>query len=163
MFALARPVLPEWSEFLAIWFNSPEHGGRQFRTWLYGEGRPHLSFDHLRSALVALPSLEEQRVIVARVGELFALTDALEERVAAARGRAEKSPQSLLAKAFCGELVPTEAELARAEGRGYEPASVLLERIRAEREITARAQSTSRRRNGRSESPRRRGPRKAVL
>ena len=39
----------------------------------------------------------------------------------------------MLAKAFRGELVPTEAELARAEGRDYEPASALLERIRAER------------------------------
>jgi type I restriction enzyme S subunit len=29
--------------------------------------------------------------------------------------------------------VPTEAELARREGRDYEPASALLERIRAER------------------------------
>jgi hypothetical protein len=35
---------------------------------------------------------------------------------------------------FRGELVPTVAELARQEGRQYEPASVLLERIRAERE-----------------------------
>jgi hypothetical protein len=42
--------------------------------------------------------------------------------------------QSILAKAFRGELVPTEAELARREGREYEPASVLLERIKAERE-----------------------------
>jgi type I restriction enzyme S subunit len=31
-------------------------------------------------------------------------------------------------------LVPTEAELARREGRDYEPASALLQRIRAERE-----------------------------
>jgi hypothetical protein len=37
------------------------------------------------------------------------------------------------AKAFRGELVPTEAELARRGGRAYEPASVLLERIRSER------------------------------
>jgi len=29
--------------------------------------------------------------------------------------------------------VPTEADLARREGREYEPASVLLERIKAER------------------------------
>ncbi len=37
-------------------------------------------------------------------------------------------------KAACeGRLVPTEAELARAEGRSYEPADVLLERILAER------------------------------
>jgi hypothetical protein len=44
------------------------------------------------------------------------------------------TPRAILAKAFRGELVPTEAELARAEGRDYEPASVLLERIRRERE-----------------------------
>jgi type I restriction enzyme S subunit len=38
-------------------------------------------------------------------------------------------------KAACeGRLVPTEAEIARQEGREYEPASVLLERIKAERE-----------------------------
>ena len=42
-------------------------------------------------------------------------------------------PQAIVAKAFRGELVPTEAELARRQGRDYEPASVLLERIRAER------------------------------
>jgi hypothetical protein len=41
------------------------------------------------------------------------------------------------AKAFRGELVPIEAELARREGRSYEPASALLERIRAERESSS--------------------------
>jgi hypothetical protein len=46
----------------------------------------------------------------------------------------ERLTQTVLAKAFCGELAPTEAELARAEGRDYEPAAVLLERIKAERE-----------------------------
>jgi type I restriction enzyme S subunit len=39
----------------------------------------------------------------------------------------------MLAKACRGELVLTEAELARQEGREYEPASVLLERIKQER------------------------------
>jgi hypothetical protein len=37
---------------------------------------------------------------------------------------------AVLTKAFRGELVPTEAELARRDGRDYEPASALL-RIRA--------------------------------
>jgi type I restriction enzyme S subunit len=40
---------------------------------------------------------------------------------------------SVLKAAVEGRLVPTEAELARADGREYEPASVLLERILAER------------------------------
>jgi len=43
----------------------------------------------------------------------------------------------VLAKAFRGELVPTEAELARREKRTYEPAADLLARIRAEREQPA--------------------------
>ncbi|HMC63959.1 MAG TPA: hypothetical protein VKI65_03395 [Gemmataceae bacterium] len=53
--------------------------------------------------------------------------------MAAATARAEKLTQAILAKAFRGELVPTEAELARREGRDYEPASVLLEQIKVER------------------------------
>ncbi|HZA23625.1 MAG TPA: hypothetical protein VFA32_13665 [Dehalococcoidia bacterium] len=65
---------------------------------------------------------------------MFALADAIEQWVAAATTRAEKLPQAILAKAFRGELVPTEAELARAEGRSYEAASQLLERIKAERD-----------------------------
>jgi type I restriction enzyme S subunit len=40
-----------------------------------------------------------------------------------ATARADKITQAMLAKAFRGELVPTEAELARQEGRDYEPAS----------------------------------------
>jgi len=44
--------------------------------------------------------------------------------------------QAILAKAFRGELVPTEAELARQEGRDYEPASALLKRIREPRIIS---------------------------
>ena len=47
--------------------------------------------------------------------------------------RLEKLRQSILAKAFSGELVETEAEIARREGRDYETAEVLLERIKAER------------------------------
>ena len=38
---------------------------------------------------------------------------------------------SVLKAAVEGRLVPTEAELARQEGRDYEPAAVLLERILA--------------------------------
>jgi len=41
--------------------------------------------------------------------------------------------QSLLAQAFRGELVPTEAALAGRDGRSYEPASDLMERIRPDR------------------------------
>jgi tRNA U34 5-methylaminomethyl-2-thiouridine-forming methyltransferase MnmC len=54
--------------------------------------------------------------------------------------------QAVLAKVFRGELVPTEAELARAEGRDYEPASVLLDRVRTERASASGSPKTGRRR-----------------
>ena len=66
---------------------------------------------------------------------MFKLADAVEKRIAAATARAEKLTQAIPAKAFRGELVLTEAELARREGRSYESASDLLARIRTEREV----------------------------
>jgi type I restriction enzyme S subunit len=60
-----------------------------------------------------------------------ALADKIEARLSAATARVEKITQAILAKAFRGELVPTEAELACQEGRDHESASVLLGRIPA--------------------------------
>ncbi|MCI0459123.1 MAG: restriction endonuclease subunit S [Gemmataceae bacterium] len=131
--ALMRTTDPQCAPYLNCYLNSVKHGRGQYDRYIYGEGRPHLGFDHLRMTAIILPPLAEQKEIVRRVEALFKLADAIEKRVAAATQRADKLTQAILAKAFRGELVPTEAELARAEGRAYEPASVLLERIRAER------------------------------
>jgi type I restriction enzyme S subunit len=65
------------------------------------------------------------------VSALFARADAIEARLTAARTAADQLTQAVLAKAFRGELVPTEAELARRENRTYEPANELLARVRA--------------------------------
>jgi uncharacterized protein YpuA (DUF1002 family) len=62
------------------------------------------------------------------------LTDKIKRHVLVASNRIEKFIQTILAKAFNGELVLTEAELAQKEGRDYETAEQLLARIRAERE-----------------------------
>jgi type I restriction enzyme S subunit len=81
-----------------------------------------------------VPPLQEQDEIVGRADALFALADTIGKQVAAAAARSGRLPPAILAKAFSGELVPTEAELARQEGRDYEPASGLLNRIRSARE-----------------------------
>jgi type I restriction enzyme S subunit len=103
---------------------------------VHGVGRARLNLNGIKSIPIPLPPLSEQREIVRRVEALFALADAIEKRVEVARARADKLTQAILAKAFRGELVPTEAELARREGRSYEPAGVLLGRIRVKRERT---------------------------
>ncbi|MCL5005140.1 MAG: restriction endonuclease subunit S [Acidobacteria bacterium] len=90
----------------------------------------NINIEILNDVAIALPPFEEQNEIVRRVEALFKLADAIEKRVEAATKRADKLTQAILAKAFRGELVPTEAELARRDGRDYEPASTVLKRIR---------------------------------
>jgi type I restriction enzyme S subunit len=74
----------------------------------------------------ALPSIEEQTEIVRRVESLFALADTVEKQYLAAKQRLDRLSQSLLAKAFRGELVPQDSN--------DEPAAELLKRIQAERQ-----------------------------
>lgn len=93
----------------------------------------NINIDILSNVAVPLPPLAEQNEIVRRVDALFKLADAIEKRVAAVTVHAEKLIQAILAKAFHGGLVPTEAELAKQDGRSYEPASALLAKIKAQR------------------------------
>ena len=81
--------------------------------------------------------LLEQREIVRRVEALFGLADKIEARVIAATTRSDKLIQATLAKAFRGNLVPTEAELAQLEGREFETAQELLDRPNDERNRVA--------------------------
>ena len=104
---------------------------RRLDTAMKGVAVRGVNIGDVRALQIAVPPRNEQDEIVRRVDALFALADAIESRVAAATARAERLTQSILAKAFRGELVPIEAELARREDRDYEPASALLERIRA--------------------------------
>ena len=69
------------------------------------------------------PSAQQTRRC--RTDLMLALADSIEQRLAAAA-----ITQSILARAFRGELVPTEAELAEANGGDYETAERLLARIR---------------------------------
>lgn len=74
---------------------------------------------------VPVPTLAEQERIVAEIESRFERADALETAVDRALNDAEKLKQAVLKKAFSGELVPQNPD--------DEPASVLLDRIRAAR------------------------------
>ena len=93
--------------------------------------------------LVLAPLLEQRR-IVAEIEKQFTRLDASVESLKRAQANLKRYRASVLKSACEGSLVPTEAELARSEGRDYEPAGVLLERILAERR--ARWKSQERRR-----------------
>jgi type I restriction enzyme S subunit len=90
-----------------------------------GGGQPNIKLETLNPYPLALPSLTEQQEIVRRVDTLFNFADQIEARYNKARAYVDKLSQSILAKAFRGELVEQDPN--------DEPASVLLERIRQQR------------------------------
>src|ERR1019366_2975229 len=61
---------------------------------------------------------------------LIHLRHATTTRPVPPQGCNDNLSQSILAKAFQGELVPTEAKLAEGEGRSFESAEELLKRIK---------------------------------
>lgn len=140
--ALIRPVERDTQRFLYLWTVSPQHGRAKLLEDAYGAGKPGLNLDNLKGMIVGVPPLDEQREIVRRVESLFKLADSIEKSVEKATKRADKLTQAILTKAFRGELVPTEAELARREGREYETASELLRRIRSDHQSVQKAQSS---------------------
>lgn len=77
-----------------------------------------------------LPPFPEQRRIVAKIEELFSQLDAGVEELKKAKAQLKRYRQSVLKAAFEGKL--TE-EWRKAYKGKVEPASVLLERIKAER------------------------------
>lgn len=72
-----------------------------------------------------IPPADEQREIVRRVEALFEVADRIKARYAKAKAHIDNLTQSILAKAFRGELVPQDPS--------DEPASEHLKRIKAER------------------------------
>jgi len=88
-------------------------------------GTKRLESSILKNWAIPIPPIPEQQEIVRRVKALFVLADQIEARYAKAKMFVDKLTQSILAKAFRGEL-------ARQDPND-EPASVLMERIKGMR------------------------------
>jgi type I restriction enzyme S subunit len=79
----------------------------------------------LKAIPVPLCSIEEQREIVLKIEKIFSLLDRLEGEIDQNLKKSDALRQAILKSAFSGKLLPQDSK--------DEPASVLLERIRAER------------------------------
>jgi type I restriction enzyme S subunit len=88
-------------------------------------GVHNINSNEIKSLVIKLPPLEEQKEIVRRVEQLFKVADSIEAKYKKAMERVEKIEQSVLAKAFRGDLVEPDPN--------DEPAEELLKRILAEK------------------------------
>ena len=98
-----------------------------------GSTRKRISKANLCTVDLPVPPLPEQHRIVAAIDDHFSRLDAAVALLERVQRNLKRYRASVLKAAVEGRLVPTDADLARAEGRAYEPASVLLERILDER------------------------------
>jgi type I restriction enzyme S subunit len=124
--ALARPVNADVSQFIENYMISYENGQKQFRRYIYGQGRPHLSFDQIKMTAVLLPPLVEQHEVNNEIDRRLSIVDEIEAEVEANLKRAARLRQAILKRAFEGRLVPQDPT--------DEPADKLLERIKALRD-----------------------------
>jgi type I restriction enzyme S subunit len=96
-------------------------------------GQVNISLTQCREAIIPQPSLEEQAEIVRRVEQLFTYADTIEQQVQAASARVNNLTQSILAKAFRGELTADWRAANPDLISGDNSAAALLEKIKAER------------------------------
>lgn len=129
--AILRPAPhrcdPEW---LALMLEAPQVRAQAAAV---ATGTAQMTVPLTRLRAFALPDLkiEQQQQQVSRLSAAFARADRLEAEAVRARSLIDRLESAILARAFRGELVPQDPN--------DEPASVLLDRIRAERAAAPKA------------------------
>jgi type I restriction enzyme S subunit len=125
-----RPgILPA---YLFHFFKSADYWG-QINQKKKGTGQPGVNSTILATLRVPIAPANEQSRIVEALDSYLTRLDAATEGLKRVEANLKRYRASVLKAAVEGNLVPTEAELAKKEKREYEPASVLLERILKER------------------------------
>ncbi|WP_437290100.1 restriction endonuclease subunit S [Sorangium sp. So ce406] len=118
----------------------------QVASGIRGMTRPGYNTDLLERILVPVPPRAEQVKILRRLGYIFQRIESLKDQHADLARILGDLSRAILAKAFRGELVPQDPN--------DEPASALLERLRAEREQNGQPTTgAGRRRAGASPPP----------
>jgi len=92
-----------------------------------------VEFPRLLEFTIPIAPTNEQLRVVEVTDALLSKLDAAVAALERVRENLKRYRASVLKAAVEGRLVPAEADLARKEGRDFEPASMLLERILAER------------------------------
>ena len=92
----------------------------------FGGAQPNISKEKIVQVIIPIPPIEEQNKITAKLTELFAFVKKIESDKSTLQSTIQQTKSKILDLAIRGKLVPQDPN--------DEPASVLLERIRAEKE-----------------------------
>lgn len=118
--------------YLLLHFKADAELGR-FSKAARGVGIHHLGAKAMEEWPIRLAPFGEQQRIVDEVEKQFTRLDAAVAGLQRVKANLKRYRASVLKAACEGRLVPTEAELARREGRSFESGEELLKRILKER------------------------------
>lgn len=113
------------NKVFAVLFLSTRHVFKQLEAQIHGVGRPRINTTQLKEVAIPVCGIQEQQAIIAQVEARLSEADQLDQTITTSLQQAEALRQSILKKAFSGQLVEQDPH--------DEPASALLARIKAER------------------------------
>ncbi len=127
-------VRPGWDKWL-LWSLRSSHGRAEIERLATGnqDSMRNIGQSRVHSIQIPIPQSGEHHRIVSAIESYFTRLDDAMATLSRVERNLKRYRASVLKSAVEGRLVPTEAALAKQEGRDYEPASVLLERILTER------------------------------
>ena len=129
---LVRPLKLVSSNWL-FWLLQTQLIYRQAVKKATGTAQKTVGLASLRSFCTSYCSKEEQHQIVREIESRLSVCDKVEESITESLEKAKALRQSILKKAFEGTLLSVEEIAACKAAPDYEPASILLEKIKAER------------------------------
>lgn len=98
--ALVRPVISASARFLELFLASPENGQAQWKKYIYGQGRPHLSFDQLKTTAIPFPPAIEQEQIITEFERRVSVVDEIEFAVVTNVERGKRLRAAILEMQF---------------------------------------------------------------
>ena len=129
---MARPYFKLDSKYLELFLQSAI-GRSLLMSAAKATSQPSLSMGTIRQAPVTFPSLQEQNKIVQEIESTLSVCDMVEQSIIESLEKAKVLRQSILKKAFEGTLLSEEEIAACKAAPDYEPANVLLEKIKKEK------------------------------
>lgn len=123
--ALIRIIESELAQYLHLFLTASAGGRGQLNKEAYGAGKPGLNLQQVAAVSIPLTAAPEIREIINTLAIQLEAVISQGAAIDTALNQSTAQRQNILRAAFAGQLVPQDPN--------DEPASVLLERIRAER------------------------------
>lgn len=133
--ALIRLVVVELASYVHLLLISDAGGRGQLNNEAYGAGKPGLNLQQVATVSIPLPYMSELTELTTIIDMQFKAISDQSANILHSLAQAAAQRKNILKSAFSGQLV--------AQDPNDEPASLLLERIRAERQLNEKTGKSS--------------------